>query len=225
MKKDQYELDFEQQRKEIVVDEESDQLPSRTEIHQSKKNEKKSRTKLINVILVVFTLIPIGIFIYVISDLYSPSVPNQVAVEKTKVTVNNNSVAGSVNSDKPKEQTADSGDKSGSKSPAVVVNPDQPVKKQKEPASKPVEKPAAKPAEKPAVKPAVPEPKPEAKPDPKPAEKPAKPAGRTHVVKPNENLYRISVNYYGDGSHVQKIQQANGLSSIEITVGQTLILP
>lgn len=224
MKKDQYELEFEEQRKEIVIDEESEQLPSRTEIHQSKKKEKKSRTKLINIILVVFTLIPIGIFIYVISDLYSPSVPNQVAVEKTKVTVSGNSVAGSVDSDKSKDQSsAADKDKSETKNPAVVVNPEKPVEKQKEPAAKPVEKPAAKPAEKPAA----PAPKPETKPapKPKPAEKPAQPATRTHVVKPNENLYRISVNYYGDGSHVQKIQQANGLSSIEISVGQTLILP
>ncbi|WP_153720291.1 LysM peptidoglycan-binding domain-containing protein [Sporosarcina cascadiensis] len=218
MKKNQYEEDFEQQRKEIIV-EESKEIPSRTEVHQSKKKEKKNRTKLINIILAVFTLIPIVILIYVLSDLYSPSVPNQVPVEKAKVSISSNTA---VKEDEPKADDT--------KKPAVVVNPEKPVEQQKKPAEKPADPPKKEPVQKqPAQKPVQkPEPKPEPKPKPKPVEKPVqKPvqSAKSHVVKSNETLYRISVNYYGDGSHVQKIQQANGLSSNEIHVGQTLVLP
>lgn len=48
---------------------------------------------------------------------------------------------------------------------------------------------------------------------------------KTHTVQPNENLYRISLKYYNNGNGVQKIMQANNLSSENIVVGQTLIIP
>lgn len=47
----------------------------------------------------------------------------------------------------------------------------------------------------------------------------------SHTVQPGETLYRISVNIYGSGDGVEKIKRANGLSSNEISVGQTLIIP
>lgn len=52
-------------------------------------------------------------------------------------------------------------------------------------------------------------------------------ASKTHVVKGNETLYRIAVNFYGDGSqsNIDKIKNANGLGSETISVGQTLIIP
>ncbi|KYG88958.1 LysM peptidoglycan-binding domain-containing protein [Metasolibacillus sp. FSL H7-0170] len=50
-------------------------------------------------------------------------------------------------------------------------------------------------------------------------------SSQTHVVQPNENLYRISLKYYNNGNGVQKIMQANNLSSENIVVGQTLIIP
>lgn len=212
MKKDQYEEDFEQQRKEIIVEEESKEIPSRTEVHQSKKKEKKNRTKLINIILAVFTLIPIVILIYVLSDLYSPSVPNQVPVEKAKVSISKNDITDGNAAVKEDESEAED-----TKKPAVVVNPEKPVEQQKKPAEKPADPPKKEPVQQPVQKPAP-------KPVEKPVQKPVQGA-RSHVVKSNETLYRISVNYYGDGSHVQKIQQANGLSSNEISVGQTLVLP
>lgn len=48
---------------------------------------------------------------------------------------------------------------------------------------------------------------------------------KTHVVQSNETLYRIAMNFYGDPSGVQKIMDANNLSSETISVGQTLIIP
>jgi len=58
----------------------------------------------------------------------------------------------------------------------------------------------------------------------KKADTPA-PSSKTHVVQPGETLYRIAVNNYGTGEAVDKIKAANGMSSNELTVGQTLVLP
>lgn len=53
-------------------------------------------------------------------------------------------------------------------------------------------------------------------------------ASKTHTVQSGETLYRIAVNTYGGAgasAGVEKIKAANGLSSNEITVGSTLVLP
>jgi len=49
----------------------------------------------------------------------------------------------------------------------------------------------------------------------------------THTVKENENLYRIALNHYGDGSEatLAKIRAANGMSSNTVMVGQVIKLP
>ncbi|CEG22580.1 Elastin-binding protein EbpS [Planococcus massiliensis] len=61
------------------------------------------------------------------------------------------------------------------------------------------------------------------------AQKQTPPAsGKTHTVQAGETLYRIAVNTYGAAgasAGVEKIKQANGLPSNEISVGQTLVLP
>lgn len=52
--------------------------------------------------------------------------------------------------------------------------------------------------------------------------------GKTIVVQSSETLYRIAVNNYGASgaaAAVEKIKQANGLGSNNISPGQTLILP
>lgn len=50
---------------------------------------------------------------------------------------------------------------------------------------------------------------------------------KTHTVKPNENLYRIALNHYGDGSEatLAKIRAANGMTSDTVIVGQVIKLP
>lgn len=54
---------------------------------------------------------------------------------------------------------------------------------------------------------------------------PQQPAARTHTVQAGETLYRIAVNYYNDPSAVDRIKQANNLTSNEISTGQQLVLP
>ncbi|WP_320339720.1 LysM peptidoglycan-binding domain-containing protein [Staphylococcus pseudintermedius] len=51
--------------------------------------------------------------------------------------------------------------------------------------------------------------------------------GQTHVVNGNQNLYRIAIQYYGNGSpeNVEKIKRANGLQNNNISNGQQLIIP
>lgn len=56
-------------------------------------------------------------------------------------------------------------------------------------------------------------------------QKQQQPKARTHVVKEGETLYRIAVNYYGNGDAVERIKAANGLASNEIVVGRALTLP
>ena len=52
-------------------------------------------------------------------------------------------------------------------------------------------------------------------------------ANASHTVTAQDNLYRIAIQYYGDGSaaNVQRIRDANGISENEISVGQQLIIP
>ena len=50
---------------------------------------------------------------------------------------------------------------------------------------------------------------------------------QVHTVTGEDNLYRIAIQYYGDGSaaNVQRIRDANGISGDGLTVGQDLIIP
>ena len=52
-----------------------------------------------------------------------------------------------------------------------------------------------------------------------------KPEAKTHTVSPGETLYSISVIHYQSGKGVERIKQANGITSNEIYVGQVLVIP
>ena len=47
-------------------------------------------------------------------------------------------------------------------------------------------------------------------------------AQQTHVVSGNDNLYRIAIQYYGEGTveNVNKLKRANGLTNNNIVNGQ-----
>lgn len=235
MTKSDYNSEFEENRKEIELDGTIDEeLPSRVKLRQNKngtpKRKKKESRKgltLINVVLVLFTLIPIGIFVYVLSDLYNPKEDTTAKVDKSGVTFElGSSQSPNSSSDAP----ADADGKNNDDANSEDANKDDQTASsdtEKNPEPKPETKPEPKPEPKPEAKPEPkPQPKPEQKPKPKPDPKPeVKPSAKSHVVQPNETLYRISVNYYGSGSGVEKIRAANGLSSNSISVGQTLVIP
>ncbi len=48
---------------------------------------------------------------------------------------------------------------------------------------------------------------------------------KTYVVQPGDHLSKIAESQYGDVSYVEKIKEANNLTSDELYAGQTLILP
>lgn len=214
MKNDDYKTDFEEHRKEIGLDEGHDvsKLPSRSELHRKgHKPKKKSSHTMINVILGLFTLIPVLILVYIISDFYTPG-------DRTSAKGGDTGTLFEMNSEKPDENSAvaDKGDekKVTSKEDEKSAGKTE-AKVEEKPVSKPVVNVNPTPEKKPEVKV---EPKPEVKPEPKPVSK-------THTVGSNENLYRISLKYYGNGDGVDKIKSANGLSSNEIGVGQRLVIP
>ncbi len=218
MKNDDYKTEFEEHRKEIGLDEGHDvsKLPSRSELHRKgRKPKKKSSHTMINIILGLFTLIPVLILVYIISDFYTPG-------DRTSAKGGDTGTLFEMNSEKPDENSA------------VADKDDEKIATNKED-EKSAGKTETKVEEKPVSKPVVnvnptPEKKPEVKVEPKPEKKPEvkpepKPVAKTHTVGSNENLYRISLKYYGNGEGVDKIKSANGLSSNEIRVGQTLVIP
>ncbi len=218
MKNDDYKTDFEEHRKEIGLDDGHDvsKLPSRSELHRKgRKPKKKSSHTMINVILGLFTLIPVLILVYIISDFYTPG-------DRTSAKGGDTGTLFEMNSEKPDENSAvaekDDEKKVTSKEDEKSAGKTE-EKVEEKPVSKPVVNVNPTPEKKPEVKvESKPEKKPEVKPEPKPVAK-------THTVGSNENLYRISLKYYGNGEGVDKIKRANGLSSNEIGVGQTLVIP
>lgn len=209
MKKDNYKTEFEEQRQEIGQD--NDNLPSRAELHRKgRKPKRKSSHLMINVVLGLFTLIPVIILVYVVSDFYNPgSNPSakdgdtNVSYEETENKKTDEKIE-----NPEKEIVLDEKDDDVVKEDGKDV---EEVKTTPEVEKKPEEKPVVN------VNP-TPEKKPEVKPE-------EKPASKTHKVANGETLYRISVNYYGSDVGVEKIKSANGLSSNNISVGQTLTIP
>ena len=240
MKKDDYRTEFEVNRQEIDLDEENNngKIQSRTELHsKARKPKKNSVHRLINILLVLFTLIPIGILAFVISNWFSPgdnlspkAEDSQFHVETSK----NTSEKKPDSSDKDaaiaeeeklkkqelekeaqakkeqeeKEKIAKQKQEEQAKQEELAKKEEERIKtEQAEQAKKAQEEQAAKEREEQAKKEAE------------------KPAARSHTVAAGETLYRISVNYYNSGDGVSKIMAANGLASNEIVKGQTLIIP
>ncbi|MFS0576719.1 LysM peptidoglycan-binding domain-containing protein [Sporosarcina sp. 179-K 3D1 HS] len=229
MNKDDFKAEFEEHRKEINLEEEveSESLPSRVELHRKKRNpNRKSNHLMLNIILGLFTLIPVGILVYVISDFYSPD-------DKTSAQVEDSGIRFEIGNTAPEEEAAGTEKDPDEKTLAETTgDPEKETATPKVPTteSKPDPKPVSKPENKPAPpKTEQPEKKPAAPPVEKPKADPVptQPSGKTHTVAQGETLYRISVNYYGSGSEssLEKIRRANGLSSNNIRAGQKLIIP
>lgn len=167
---------------------------------------------MINVILGVFTFIPILIFVYVIYNYYngpdsgSAKVANNEVVQvgtNSSGKTDNNSVG--IDPKDEEDENATEGnadeetvDESESKNPVVNTNP---------PTSE--EEVSTKVTEKPKVEEKTTE----------------QTLSKTHIVAENETLYRISMNYYGSDAGIEKIMKANGLTTINIMAGQKLIIP
>jgi len=226
MKNNDYKVEFEEHRREIGLDRNEEAiLPSRAERHGRRSKQKKSSNyTTINVILGIFTFIPILIFVYVIYNFYFGSDSGSAKVDNSEYQVEygtntssgNNEGPGSIVLDSEKENedeeqpkgntdkgTAGDTKEESNKKP-VTVNP--PAVEKKDP-PKVTETPKT-------------EEKPKTENNTEVGNK-----ARTHIVAANETLYRISVNYYGSDAGIDKIKKANGLSSNNIMAGQKLIIP
>ena len=240
MKKDDYRTEFEVNRQEIDLDEENNngKIQSRTELHsKARKPKKNSVHRLINILLVLFTLIPIGILAFVISNWFSPgdnlspkAEDSQFHVETSKNTSekkpdSSDKDAAIAEEDKLKKQELEKeaqAKKEQEEKEKIAKQKQEEQAKQEELAKKEEERiktEQAEQAKKAQEEQAAKEREEQAK---KEAEKPA---ARSHTVAAGETLYRISVNYYNSGDGVSKIMAANGLASNEIVKGQTLIIP
>lgn len=201
MNQDDYQKKIDEHRQSIGQDDDSNEM--RRSRSSNKKPKKKSRNLLIPTVFCIFILIPVSIFVYV--QFFYEADPDKAEVVKNDTihvetqTINN----GTEKEDTTKEEDT------------------------KQPAEEPKEKPAEEPKEEPKNEPkeeVVEEPKQETVVEEK-AEPTEVTSSKTHIVKANETLYRIAINYYNDPSAVEKIKSANGLSSNEIAVGQKLVLP
>ncbi|WP_033541492.1 LysM peptidoglycan-binding domain-containing protein [Planococcus sp. CAU13] len=224
MDKKNYRESLEKDRQEIRADNGTN-LSRRAQRQSGNQPPEKRRNLLLPVLFFIFILIPVAILIFV-AFIYEPDDTeigmkndNEVSVENISPPEENTVIV-------PEETEEDVSDETGqgddSQPEESGSNAEQPEVEVEDAAP---EEPAESATPAPQETPATPE---------TPAAAPETPAGndsgsaKTVVVQENETLYRIAVNNYGAsgaGAAVEKIKQANGLSSNDIYVGQTLILP
>ncbi|WP_277585463.1 LysM peptidoglycan-binding domain-containing protein [Psychrobacillus antarcticus] len=203
MNQDDYQKKIDEHRQSIGQDDDSNEMRRSRSIN--KKPKKKSKNLLIPTVFFIFILIPVSIFIYV--QFFYEADPNKAEVVKNDTihvetqTINN----GTEKDESTKEEV---------ETPVEVV-PEKTEQPAEEPAAVITEEPKVEVTEEPKQEPVVVE-------KTKPTEVTS---SKSHIVKENETLYRIAVNYYNDPTAVEKIKSANGLSSNEISVGQKLVLP
>lgn len=231
MAKEDYREKVEEHRQEIDLHNESGSKVSRVSRHR-KKSAKKQSNPMMTILTVVLIFIPLTILGYVWL-IYEPSTSakesasggeeNLVEIQKQ-----NPQTPASINSDEDKKDT----DEDQATEKAKVD--DEKVEKERlaaEEAKKAEEKLAKARAEKDAAeaKKAEEAQKVAAKKAKELEEKKkaaAKAEQKTHTVSSSDNLYRIALKYYGNGSpaYIEKIKAANNLSSDSITAGQVLVI-
>lgn len=221
MDKRNYRESLEKDRQEINA--ESSSVLSRRALRQTgSQKSPKRRNFLLPALFFIFILIPVTILIYV-AFIYEPDdtligAQNENEVSFESVTPPEDStiiVPEEAEEDVSEEKTEEQSEEAGVE---AEVKPEEAVAEEATPEPAVIETVVEE--ETPAVETPV------AAPPESAVTAPAEP--KTVIVKENETLYRIAVNNYGAsgaGAAVEKIKQANGLSSNEIFVGQTLILP
>lgn len=203
MNNDDYKHKIDEHRKPISLDNESrtNTRVTRRSTKQNVEQVKPRRNLLLPILFTIFILIPVGFLIY-IQVFYQPNT-NQTAItdagefefEENEV----DSVDTTVTEEPEETNTEDSSNEDENTEPVepVVTEDESEVEVTEEEQEEVVEQ--------------------------QPTE--TETSGKTHIVQPNETLYRIAMNYYNSPDAVQKIKDANGLTSDSISEGQKLILP
>lgn len=247
MGKQNYRESVEKDRQEIAVERGS--APSRrAQRNAVKEKPKKTKNMLLPALFFIFILIPVTILFYV-AFLFEPDdtlptdeTANEVSVESGSASPDTAAIPGE---DEEQDETS-AADEQAEKEAAAKAKAEKEAaakaQAEKEAAAKAqAEKEAAAKAqaekeaaaraqaEKEAAARAQAEAAAKAQAEKEAAQKPTPPASsKSHTVQAGETLYRIAVNTYGAAgasAGVEKIKQANGLPSNEISVGQTLVLP
>ncbi|MCJ1907345.1 LysM peptidoglycan-binding domain-containing protein [Planococcus ruber] len=248
MGKQNYRESVEKDRQEIAV--ERSAAPSRrAQRNAVKEKPKKTKNMLLPALFFIFILIPVTILFYV-AFLFEPddTLPTDETANEVSVESGSASPDVAVIPGEDEEQDETAADEQAEKEAAAKAQAEKEAaakaQAEKEAAAKAqAEKEAAAKAqaekeaaaraqaEKEAAARAQAEKEAAAKAqaEKEAAQKQTPPAsGKTHTVQAGETLYRIAVNTYGAAgasAGVEKIKQANGLPSNEISVGQTLVLP
>ena len=251
MGKQDYREAIEKGRQEITVN--SNSAPSRRAYRKTTKEKpKKNRSILLPTLFFLFILIPVTILIYV-AAFYEPddtltasSVNNEVSLESQAPETPEVPVASDEDEATDEQEPAVDPEKAAAEQQAKEKAAEEKAAAEKAAAEKTAAEKAAvqreaaakEQAQKEAAEKAQAQREREQAEAKRQQEKAAAEqkkeqeekasASKTHTVQAGETLYRIAVNNYGASgasAGVEKIKQANGLSSNEITVGATLILP
>ena len=203
MNNDDYKNKIDEHRKPINIEKEStsNSRVSRRSTKQPVEQLKPRRNLLLPILFAIFILIPVGFLIY-IQVFYEPN-QNETAIESDEFEyAENEQEPDTAGADVPSETTPDSVNEDAEPETVIPAEDEEEENSEGEVIQGEVED-----------EPVVEEPE-----EPVTSEK-------THIVQPNETLYRIAMNYYNSPEAVEKIKEANGLTSDSISTGQTLILP
>jgi colicin import membrane protein len=239
MTKEDYREKVEEHRQEIDLHNESGTKLSRASRHQ-KKGKKKQSNPIMTLLVVVLIFIPLSILGYVWL-IYDPSTSDaeKLAVEDKKDDVVVEIVKQDLDSSKAAandqdENTEENKDKSTDENDEAVKKAEQEKQRLTAEEAKKAEQKLAQ--EKTAIDEAEAKKAEEAQKvaaqkakeleEKKKAEAVASGQQKTHTVQSTDNLYRIAIKYYGDGSpaNIAKIKAANNLSSDSISTGQVLVI-
>lgn len=229
MTKEDYREKVEEHRQEIDLHNEPDAKLSRAGRHQ-KKGKKKQSNPIMTLLVVVLIFIPLSILGYV-WFVYEPSASQS---EKVDVDEKNDDVVveivkqdqDSTNSAADDKDDEEKADDAKDKSTDADKNADLEKERLAAEAAKKAEEKDAEEAKKAEEAQKVAAQKAKELEEKKKAEEAAKAQKKTHTVQSTDNLYRIAIKYYGDGStaNIEKIKSANNLSSDSISTGQVLVI-
>ncbi|WP_336046478.1 LysM peptidoglycan-binding domain-containing protein [Solibacillus ferritrahens] len=234
MAKEDYREKVEEHRQEIDLHNESGSKASRVSRH-GKKSAKKQSNPMMTVLTVVLIFIPLTILGYVWL-LYEPSTSakegasgggqeNLVEIQKQ-----NPQTPASISSDDDKEETdtekaSENAKVDDEKAEKESLAAEEAKKAEEKLAKAKAEKDTAE-AKKAEEAQKVAAAKAKELEEKKKAQEAAKAEQKTHTVSSSDNLYRIALKYYGNGSpaYIEKIKAANNLSSDSISAGQVLVI-
>jgi colicin import membrane protein len=224
MAKENYREKVEEHRQQIDLHNESDAKMSRVSRHR-KKGAKKQRNPLMTLLVFVFIFIPLGILGYVLF-IFDPGTNTATTEAKeedkdqlVEILKQDPSEAKVIDTDENDDENAEK-DEAKDQAEKEKLADEKAKKAEQEIAAEEKKIKEAEAAQKVAAQKAKEQ-------EQKKNEDEAKNTQQqTHTVQSTDNLYRIAIKYYGDGStaNIEKIKKANNLTSDSISTGQVLII-